>query len=452
MSVTTPKQAFSPLETMSLDELRAIENTALRKQVRYLHEHSLFYRAKFDQAGIKPDDIRSVEDLAHVPFTEKSELRQSLADGPPLGLHVAAPLDDVVQIQATSGTTGRPSYFGLTWHDCDVWNEIGARAFYAGGFRAHDPIVNAFSMSKGFSGGVPVVKMLQYLGTRVSPIGADAGAERLLQVISDQLVTGITGTPNFIMYVGEQAKPVLGVPATELKVEHLVVGGEPGGGIPAVRRRLEETWGASCSEVLGNSDVSPIMWSECGEKSGMHFVAQGLVAVELIEPETGAIVTPAVGVKAEAVYTALDREASPLLRFRSRDHVEILATECACGRTSYKLRCFGRTDDMLIVRGINVWPTAVSEVVSSFRPKTTGNMRILLDFEGHTTQRHLPVGVEHAADLSAAEVEDVKAQLGQRIQHVLAFRADIQMVPAGTLEIPGAAKVSLVERVAPKGS
>jgi phenylacetate-CoA ligase len=420
--------------------------------VQYLYERSSFYREKLDSAGIHAADIRTVENLAHVPFTEKTELRQSMIDEPPLGRHRAASLDDIIQIQATSGTTGRPSYLGLTAHDCDVWNEIGARAYFAGGFRARDPIVNAFSMSKGFCGGVPIVKMLQHLGARVLPIGADAGAERLLRIVADQLATGITGAPNFIMYLGEQAKAVLGIPATELKVRQLILGGEPGGGIPAVRRRLEETWAASCCEILGNSDVTPIAWGECQERSGMHFVGQGLVLVELIDPETGAVVTPEVGLKAEIVYTALDREASPLLRFRSRDHVEILGMDCACGRTSYKLRCFGRTDDMLIVRGINVWPTAVSELVASLRPRTTGNMRILVDFEGHSSQQHLPIRVEYALGLSAYEIEEVKSHLDRRIQQVLAFRAAIEMVPAGTLEVPGATKVSLVERIEPRAT
>jgi phenylacetate-CoA ligase len=179
----------------------------------------------------------------------------------------------------------------------------------------------------------------------------------------------------------------------------------------------------------------------------MHFIGQDLVLAELIDPATGQVLEPRTGLTGELVYTALDREASPLLRFRSRDHVEILGTDCSCGRTSYRLRCFGRTDDMLIVRGVNVWPSAVQEIVNTFLPRTTGLVRICADFPGHATQSPLKLRIEHAG-LSAPDVETLRHDLGHRIREMLMFRADIEMLPPDTLEKPGAAKVALVERLA----
>jgi phenylacetate-CoA ligase len=179
----------------------------------------------------------------------------------------------------------------------------------------------------------------------------------------------------------------------------------------------------------------------------MHFIGQDLVLAELVDPVTDTPVEPRAGATAEIVYTALVREASPLIRFRSGDLVEVRGTDCGCGRTSYKIRCFGRTDDMLLVRGVNVWPTAVQGVVAGFAPRTTGAMRILLDFDGYTTNRHLKVNVERCDDVIGEAADRLAAEITAAIRSKLAFQADIHLVPAGELEPPGAAKVRLVERV-----
>jgi phenylacetate-CoA ligase len=414
--------------------------------MEYLYQNSTFYKEKLDAAGIDYRDIKEREHLCRVPFTEKTELRSSLNHTPPLGDHMAAQLDDVIQVQATSGTTGTPSYIGLTRTDCDVWNELGARAFFSAGLRPNDAVLHAWSMSKGFTGGIPVVSMLQYLGCRVLPIGAEAGSDRILTVLKSQVASALCAAPNLAIHIAEQSDGVLGHPARDLAVQHLVVGGEPGGGIPAVRQRIESLWDASSCEVLGNSDIATLVWAECHLRSGMHFIGHGLVLVELIDPVTEEVVEPAPGLKAEIVYTAISRQASPLLRFRSRDHIEVLGTSCECGRTSYKLRCFGRTDDMLIVRGVNVWPTAVQEVISSFQPGTSGSFRIIADFEGHATNDPLRMQVEVGADIGPSETIAIKDQIARRIREMLVFQPNIEMVRSGTLPKPGSAKVSLIER------
>ncbi|WP_194903602.1 phenylacetate--CoA ligase family protein [Catenulispora rubra] len=433
---------WSAIESASPTEARAVQDERLREQLAYLAGRSAFYRAKFAQAGVDPAGVRTVEDLAGLPFTEKHELRDSLAAAPPLGTHIAAERAEVVQIQASSGTTGSPSYVGLTPSDITTWCELGARALYANGFRPGDRVLHAFGMSKGFVGGLPIVQILQYMGIVDIPIGAEAGAERLLRVQADQRPDALIGTPYFLVYLAEQAPEIVGKCARELGVRAISVGGEPGGGLPAVREKLESLWGATSREMLGGTDIACTYWGECGAADGMHFLSPDLMVAELIDPETGDRVEPVAGAQGELVYTALRRQASPLVRFRTRDHVVVTDTDCPCGRTGYKIRCVGRTDDMLIVRGINVFPSAIKQLVAELTP---GEMRIRPDFDGHSTQKPLPIVVEHPDSTDAG----LRAMIEQRIRSALNVKATVTLVPAGTLKRPDHVKVALVERGGP---
>jgi phenylacetate-CoA ligase len=435
------------VELLPWEEILPRQLELFTRQLHSLRERSPFYRERLEAAGIGPDFVATEwDDLLRIPLTDKGEIRASLSAHPPLGAHVGVETADIVQIQATSGTTGSPSYLALTAAELDTWARLGARGLRAAGIRPGDVVLHAWSMSKGFTGGVPVVRMLQQAGATVVPIGAEAGVERLLVVGRELGATAITTAPNFAIFLGEQAERILGVPAAELSIRSLVVGGEPGGGIPELRERIESLWQATSCEVLGNSDIATIVWAECDQRDGMHFTGQDFVLGELIDPETGRHVEPVLGAQGEIVYSALQRDASALLRFRSGDRIEVVAGPgCACGRTSYRLRCFGRTDDMLLVRGINVWPTAVQGLVASFRPRATGAMRILVDFSGYTTQRPLRVQVERAG--AAVDAAELAQDLASSISSRLAFSAEVEVLDPGELEVPGAAKVKLIERV-----
>ncbi|MEV0064188.1 AMP-binding protein [Nocardia sp. NPDC050718] len=446
-SVPFSARYWSAVETLSATESRRVQDERLRDQLGYLAAHSAFYQAKFAEHGVDVDKVRTVADLAELPFTEKQELRDSLAAAPPLGAHVAAAEADIVQIQASSGTTGSPSYVGLTANDIRTWSELGARALYANGFRPGDRLLHGFGMSKGFVGGLPIVQILQYMGIVDIPIGAEAGAERLLRVQADQRPNALIGTPYFLTHLAEQAPAIVGRAAAELGVRAISVGGEPGGGLPAVREKLESLWGATAREMLGGTDIACTYWGECEVGDGMHFLSPDLMIAELIDPETGAQVAPVAGAGGELVYTALRRQASPLLRFRTRDHVVVTGTDCACGRTGYKVRCVGRTDDMLIVRGINLFPSAVKELVLELAPATTGEMRIRADFEGHSTQRPLPLVVEYADGLGAEQQHELRTTIEARVRSALNVKTVVELVPDGTLKRPDHVKVALIERV-----
>lgn len=447
MPVPFSARYWNEVETLPPDEAADVQNERLRSQLEYLAARSTFYRALFAEHSLDVTRIRTVEDLDAVPFTDKQDLRRSLAEHPPLGTHVAAEPERVVQIQASSGTTGSPSYVGLTRNDVDLWCELGARALYANGFRPGDRLLHGFGMSKGFVGGIPVVQIAQYMGIVDIPIGAEAGTDRLLRVQADQRPNSLIGTPNFLVHLAEQAPLILGRSASELGVRTVSVGGEPGGGLPAVKSRLESLWGATSREMLGGTDIACIYWGECEVGDGMHFLSPDLMIAELIDPATGGVMTPAAGVQGELVYTALRREASPLLRFRTRDHVVVTATDCACGRTGYKVRCIGRTDDMLIVRGINVFPSAIKQVIAELAPAATGEIRIRVDFDGHSTQRPLKIVAEHADDLTAEAHAGLRDAIEQRVRSALNVKVEAELVPRGTFEKPDHVKVNLIERL-----
>lgn len=439
---------WNEIEVADPATTRRVQGDRLREQVAYLAAHSDFYRAKAERHGADLAAIDSVEALRDFPFTEKQELRDSLASQPPLGAHRAAAMNDIVQVQASSGTTGSPSYVGLTQSDVTLWSEMGARALYANGFRPGDLMLHAFGMSKGFVGGIPVSQIARYMGLVDLPIGAEAGVERLLRVQKDFRPAALIGTPFFLTYLAEQAPEIIGEAASALGVRAMSIGGEPGGGLPHVRAKLESLWGATSREMLGGTDLGCTFWGECEVGNGMHMLFPDLVLAELIDPDTGDAVPVTEGATGELVYTALGRQASPLLRFRTRDHIEVTGLDCPCERTGYTIRCVGRTDDMLIVRGINVFPSAVKELVSEMIPRTTGELRIKVDFEGHSTQENLPIHVEVADALPEDQHAKLADDLHRKIRSALNFTPRITLVPERTFKRPDHVKVALIERSA----
>ena len=440
---------FSDQERMSSVDMQRLQRERLTAQMHYLAQHSAFYRQKLGNAGVDFGSVRELADLERLPFTYKQELRDSLKASPPLGLHQAAVMADIVQIQASSGTTGSPAYVGLTHSDRESWAEVTARGLYASGARPGDIVLHAFSMSKGFVGGVPIYQGLARIGAVDVPIGADGGADRLLIAARDTRPRCIVGTPNFLLYLASIAPSIIGMPATELGVQRLIVGGEPGGGIPAIREGLERAWGAMCCEVMGGTDLGCVYWAESDDQTGMYLVGADYILTELIDPQSGAVLPWREGASGELVYTSLARQASPVVRFRSGDHVTVTAMGSKDGRTAPAIRCFGRTDDMLIVRGVNLFPSAVQDVISAMKPAVSGVVRVLADFEGHTTQGNLKLLVERAQGQSADNDAGVATQVESRIRNALAVKAEVTMVDCGFFDAPGAQKVALTLRKAP---
>jgi phenylacetate-CoA ligase len=441
---------WASIEALDAGAVQALQQSRLADQFDYLQAHSAFYRRKFAAAGLGAGAVRGVDDLQRVPFTTKQELRDSLKAAPPFGEHLAAPMAEVIQMQASSGTTGSPCYVALTRQDALVWQESSARSLFACGIRPGDRVLHGFSMSKGFVGGLPIFQALQYMGAVDIPIGADGGIERLLAAAFDLKPNAIVGTPNFLLHLAEAAQAQLGRDVREIGVRRLVVGGEPGGGIPALRQRIQQAWGATLTELMGGTDLAVIYWAECDQQDGMHMTAPDFFVTELIDPDSGETKPVTEGATGELVYTAIQRQASPVFRFRSGDHVVVTGTTCACGRRQPRIRCFGRTDDMLIVRGVNLFPSAVQDLVESMRPTVSGQVRVVADFDGHSTQANLKLLVERAEhEPLGLSLPALKQDIEARVRGALSVKAEVLLAPYGSIEKPGAAKVKLVMRQMP---
>ena len=417
------------VETASATEIQRLQEAELAKQLDYLFARSDFYKDKFRTAGLRREDYRRLQDLKRFPFTTKEELRQSQAECPPLGRHAAADWGNVIRVHSSTGTTGKPSFVGLTRRDARMWTKLTARSLYTQGLRKTDVVVHATGLTM-FAGGLPVKDAIEAIGAVFVPIGTGA-SERALAAIQLLRANAMHCTPSYASYFADFVRREAKMNPRELVLQKLFCGAEPGAGISAIRTKLQEDWGARVTEGLGNADMAPIIFSECHEQSGMHFNGPDFVVVEIIDPESGESLPIEKGVTGELVYTSLQRECVPLLRFRTRDRVEVLDTSCACRRTSFKLRCVGRTDDMLIVLGVNVFPSAIKDVVSSFYPKTTGEVQIVLDQPGPKVAPPLKVEAEYAA--AAGDRTHLKSEIEQKIKAVLAVATAVDLVPAGTL-------------------
>ncbi|MGO9123561.1 MAG: phenylacetate--CoA ligase family protein [Terriglobales bacterium] len=417
------------IETASLKQVHRLQERKLAQQLDYLFARSVFYREKLAAAGIRRKNYRHLRDLERFPFTSKEELRESQRLQPPLGKHIAADITDVIRVHSSTGTTGKPSFVGLTRRDAQMWTRLTARSFYTQGLRKADVVIHAAGLTL-FVAGLSSKDAIESVGAMFVPIGTGA-SEKALMAIQMLKATAMHCTPSYATYFAEWIRREAGLEPRELGLKKLFCGAEPGAGIPAVRAKIEEAWGARVTEGLGNADMAPIIFSECPNQSGMHFNGQEFVLAEIVDPDSGEAQPIETGVTGELVYTSLERECVPLLRFRTRDRVTVLGTSCPCGRTGFKLRCIGRTDDMLIVLGVNVFPSAVRDIVSSFHPRTTGEIQIVLHQPGPKVAPPLNVVAEYGD--TCADLPALKREIEGKIKATLTVNASLDLVPAGTL-------------------
>lgn len=420
------------LETMPWPQVQARAFAKMQLQIERVYEVSPHYRRKFDDAGVRPSDIRHPDDLARIPFFEKDEERQSQRLKPPLGDHVCVDVKDVVRVHSSSGTTGLPTFFALTANDLQTWDRIIGRSYYTAGMRPGDVYALLGNLAM-FVGGIPALTALNHIGVCALPIGATAGTERTLELVRELRTTVMGLTPSFAVYLGELVEQLLGIKARDLGLRRITVGGEPGGQIPAVRKQITDIWGCPIRDVMGMGEFAGLMWAESDDEAGMHFCGQAELYVELIDPDTCEPKPFEDGAVGELVYTAIEREAHPLVRFRSHDHVKVQVSPTASGRTAPRITTLGRTDDMLLVRGINVFPTAVRDVVTSFVPRTTGHIRIVLDKPGPLVTPPLPVEVEVANGVPIGDHDALAAAVTERLKSQLNFKAVVRLVPEGTM-------------------
>ena len=422
------------IERMSRDELHALQLERLKRQVAYNYAGSPYYRERMDVAGIAPADIRSFEDFARVPLMDKDEHRRiqerSLAEhGTPFALLACAPAEKIVRVSATSGTTGVPTLYTVTAHDVGVVNEMHARKYWRAGIRPGQVMIQAVSLSM-FTGGLPLSQGIQHLGACVVPVGIEGGTRRVLDFSALTRPDALIATPSFGQYLIDECAKHTGKPARELGFRRFFCVGEPGGGNPAVRRKLADGFGAKVFDHTGGGHAfHGISCDEPPEEyKGMHFVSEDHCLLELVDPQTRKPVEIAEGAVGEMVFTFLDWEGGPFMRYALGDLLQVWTRPCACGMPGIRFKIVGRTDDMLIVKGVNIYPEAIRRVLLEFAPRVTGHFRIRLQRPGPAVEPPLRLRVECGEE----NVQGLEEELMAR------FRAELRIAPSIEWLKPGA--------------
>jgi phenylacetate-CoA ligase len=391
-------------ETMPPAWTRRLEEELLADQVARCYERSPFWRRKLAEGGVRPEQVLGAEDLRRIPFTTKQELRASQEAEPPLGDFACVDPVDVVRVHLTSGTTGKPLVLGYTPEDLKTSTRIGARSFWAAGARPDDVLLHCLNYSF-YTGGLVDHDSLEETGATMVPAGLGQ-SRRLLELWNDLRPTALFSTLTYPLYLAETARES-GLDPRALGLRKLIVAGEPGGQLAGTRSRLQELWDAAMSDTYGLSDVWGTFAAECEERNGLHFSGQDGVLVELIDPESAEPVEIEPGATGELVFTHLAREATPVLRFRSRDLAEILGVDCPCGRTGFRFRVAGRSDDMFRVRGVNVFPSSLEALL-----KEHGLDRFAIVLDRFPVEPPVQILVEGVDGKEEELAEAVRAQLG----------------------------------------
>lgn len=424
---TTTLPVWDPCETWSRDHIADHQTSRLAAQLQRLGRDSAFYRKRFAEAGFDPRGFRRLEDLRALPFTKKTDYVGSVADAPPWGGFLSVPRETVARIHFSSGTTAAPVPQFWTARDLERWADLYARYAHAQGIGPGDIFQCLFTYT-WFVGGLGATAGFQRLGATVIPAGSQE-TERQIRTIAGFGTTVLCGTPSFMVHLGAVAREMGYDPAAST-VRAIIVGGEPGGAVPATRRRIEELWGARCCDAYGSLEFQPIGF-DCPAQTGPH-LAEDFAYAEIVDAVTGEPVED--GTPGVLVLTHLDKEAGPLVRWWTGDVVCRDSRPCTCGRTHARLigGVRGRADDMLVVRGINLFPSAVEEVVRS-TAGLTDEYRIVVD----STVRNPDTGLLDAIrlqvePLAGTDPAEVSTVLAAAVKDRLRVRAVVETVPAGS--------------------
>lgn len=410
-------------ECMSADERAVLQGQRLHHLVDYVYHNTPFYRDKMQKMGLIPDDIRTIEDIVKLPFTTKQDLR----DNYPYGL-LAAPRSEIVRVHASTGTTGKPTIVGYTRKDISIWSGNTARAFTAFGVTRDDTLSVAYGYGL-FTGGLGVHYGLENLGATVIPTST-GNTEKHARLLHDLKITGIACTPSYALYLAESMEK-MGYSRNDLALKVGAFGAEPW--TENMRHEIEERLGLKAFNIYGLSEImGPGVSFECEAQSGSH-INEDHFYPELLDPKTLEPVPD--GQPGELVFTTLTKEGMPLLRYRTRDLTTLDHKPCSCGRTLVRMgRILGRSDDMLIIRGINVFPSQVESVILSL-PEFEPQYVLIVDRVDNldTLQIQVEVRPQYFTD-DVKTIENLQKKLSDAIQSVITIKASVRVLFPGTIE------------------
>ncbi len=413
-------------ETLPREVLEALQLKRLKQVVQRVYHTVGFYRKAFDKAGVTPDDIKSLDDLRRFPFTTKQDLRENY----PFGMF-AVPMSSIVRLHASSGTTGRSTVVGYTKRDIETWSELMARCFVAAGVTKNDIIHNAYGYGL-FTGGLGAHYGAEKLGASVIPMSG-GNTKRQIMILQDFGPTAICCTPSYALNLAEQGK-AMGIEMRSLKLRVGVFGAEPWS--DKMRQEIENVLGITALNIYGLSEImGPGVAMECIEgRNGMHIFEDHFL-VETIHPDTGEVLPP--GESGELVFTTITKEAFPLIRFRTRDISRLLTEPCRCGRTLHRMdRVTGRSDDMLIIRGVNVFPSQIEAVLLAIEG-VEPQYQLIVDRAGNLDTLEIQVEVGEQIFANADEVkvlQNMERRIVKDIKDYLGVTAKVKLVEPKTIQ------------------
>ncbi|MHA1113617.1 MAG: phenylacetate--CoA ligase family protein [Alphaproteobacteria bacterium] len=422
-------------------ELLARKWAKLRSQIPYVFNNSDYFRDRFRAAGIDdPRDVRTMEDFRDLPIMmDKSSHRQSQLDslerhGHPFGMHLCVPKEKIIHVAATSGTTGHPTFYTYTRRDLEITQKIFSNMFDIATIRPGDTVYTAFGLSLWLAG-VTVILCLEAHGATPVPVGAEAGPTKILQYLKLTRPRVLMGTPSLLAHLIERAPAEIDCEVGDLGIEVLFCGGEPGAGIPAIRERLMGAYGAKIYDITGGAWHNGTISCDSPDYHGMHQMGDDYsFRWDLVDPETKKPLPLADGTIGEVVQTGLEYEAGPAFRYAIGDIIRLRAGECpGCGHVGTRMEIMGRTDDILNLKGVKVYPASVKEVISEFQPDISGQVQILLDAPPPRVEPPLQVRVEAGETLGTGDREALAARIEDRVHNVLSIRARIEIVDFGAI-------------------
>jgi phenylacetate-CoA ligase len=430
-------------ETLDREQVERVRLRRLRKQLKYCYIHSEFYRKKFDEAGFLPGDIKTWEDFREIPpLMDKEEERKSQQEsierfGHPFGVHLCCSPEKIVMAKTTGGTTGLPTFsYSFTQHDYDRWNEGSARGYWLAGLRPGDRVLFCFPLSGGWAGSI-IKEPLQGMDVLCLDLGAETPVEKIVEYAKITRPNVLMSTPSFAEALIETYPKLAGKPVSDLGINKLLLSGEPGVAIPSIRKRMEEAFGGKWNDYLMINSEGFSSSCTANEYQGLHEVALDLSiwSDDLIDLDTKKPIEVKEGAIGEGLITSLDREGLPLIKYKLGDVIQVFTKPCECGYPGpgNRIKHIGRLSDRLFVEDVGVFPIAVRDVVTSFIPRVTGAMRIVLTEPPPKVSPPLKIKVEYGMAMEPNQLPGLAREIEGRMFELYKVRSEVELIPTESL-------------------